>query len=252
MTENNLYIDIGNTSITFALPKQQQIEIFYQIETQVPIQFDLLKKQLQYLNLQAIGIASVVLSVKEELVKTLKKLLPNTPIFEVTCKNIDLIIPERYQPKTLGNDRIACALGGLNLFPNKDLIIIDFGTATTVCSVSKNKQFRGGAIMPGVKTLMEALKIKAPALKKYMTNMNFKQPASLGTNTQECIESGIYYGHLGSIKEIIKQQIGITHFNTPTILATGGYADFFAKEKLFHHKVDHLIFEGIKSYLTSL
>ena len=54
-------------------------------------------------------------------------------------------------PKEVGSDRIADAIGAVKLFPDRNLIVVDFGTATTVCAISKARTFLGGNIMPGVR-----------------------------------------------------------------------------------------------------
>ena len=67
-------------------------------------------------------------------------------------------------PKEVGADRIADAIGALKLYPGRNLIVIDFGTATTVCAISKDREFLGGNIIPGVRLAMEALEEKTAQL----------------------------------------------------------------------------------------
>ena len=64
----------------------------------------------------------------------------------------------------MGSDRIADAMGAVKLFPERNLIVVDFGTATTVCAVSKDRVFLGGNIMPGIRLAMEALESKTAKL----------------------------------------------------------------------------------------
>ena len=67
-------------------------------------------------------------------------------------------------PKEVGADRIADAVGAIKLFPGRNLIVADFGTATTVCAVDKDKTFLGGNILPGVRLAMEALEMRTAQL----------------------------------------------------------------------------------------
>ena len=67
-------------------------------------------------------------------------------------------------PKEVGADRIADAMGALKLYPDRNLIVVDFGTATTVCAVTKQREFLGGNIIPGVRLAMEALEEKTAQL----------------------------------------------------------------------------------------
>jgi type III pantothenate kinase len=61
-------------------------------------------------------------------------------------------------PNEVGADRIANAIGGIDAFPNKNLIIVDMGTATTLCAITKKRDYLGGAILPGMRLGMESLK----------------------------------------------------------------------------------------------
>ena len=146
-------------------------------------------------------------------------------------------------PKEVGSDRIADAMGAVKLFPGHNLIVIDFGTATTVCAISKDKVFLGGNIMPGVRLGMEVLEAKTAKL----PSVEIK-PArtAIGKTTIESIQSGLYWSNVGMVRELISR-ITAEAFaeEPPLVIATGGFANLFHRENLFDHVVSDLIFTGL-------
>src|SRR5207237_9669178 len=71
----------------------------------------------------------------------------------------------RYRnPLQVGADKIANAIGGLSMFPGRNLLIVDFGTATTICAVNKDKEYLGGIISLGIQASMAALESRTAQL----------------------------------------------------------------------------------------
>jgi type III pantothenate kinase len=147
-------------------------------------------------------------------------------------------------PVEVGADRIANSIAAINQFPNQSLIIIDFGTATTFCVIDEQKNYLGGAILPGLRLSMEAL-----------TNNTAKLPPVdlirvdevVGRSTISSIQSGLYYGALGAAREIIAQVKQTVFKQQPVlILATGGFAPLFQAEGLYDHLVPDLVLHGIR------
>lgn len=150
-------------------------------------------------------------------------------------------------PKEVGSDRIADAMGAIKLFPNKNLIVVDFGTATTVCAVSKDRVFLGGNIMPGVRLAMETLEQRTAKL----PSVEIKPSrTAVGKTTVESIQSGLYWSNVGMVRELT-QRITEEVFpdEKPLLVATGGFASLFNREKLFDHVVPDLILEGLMEAL---
>jgi type III pantothenate kinase len=151
----------------------------------------------------------------------------------------------RYKdPKEVGADRIADAVGALHLFPGRHLIIADFGTATTLAAVSRERDFLGGAILPGVRLAMEALEEKTAAL----PNVEIVEVATaLGRSTVESIQCGLYWSNVGMIRELTGR-LAQEAFpgERPLIIATGGFSQLFARTGLFDHLVRELILTGLK------
>jgi type III pantothenate kinase len=125
-------------------------------------------------------------------------------------------------PKELGADRIANAVGAFDVYGGPT-IIADFGTATTCDAVSANGEYLGGAIAPGVEISMDALVGRAAALRA----VELREPRSvLGRSTVESIQSGAVYGFAAQVDGLcdrIQQQLGEC-----TIISTGGLAEMIA------------------------
>ncbi len=146
-------------------------------------------------------------------------------------------------PNEVGADRIANAIGALHAFPNKNIIIIDMGTATTLCAVTKNRDYLGGAILPGLRLGMEALKTNTAKLME----VNIEIPAStLGRTTKESIQSGLYFGHLGALKEIINGfKLELFNAEAVTVIGTGGFSQLYKDKALFDVILPDLVLQGI-------
>jgi type III pantothenate kinase len=146
-------------------------------------------------------------------------------------------------PKEVGSDRIADAMGAVKMFPDRNLIVIDFGTATTVCAVSKDKVFLGGNIIPGVRLAMEALEAKTAKLPSVAIKPAKK---SVGKTTVESIQNGLYWSNVGMVRELVARiSAEVFADDPPLTVATGGFAHLFDREKLFDHVVSDLILTGL-------
>ena len=146
-------------------------------------------------------------------------------------------------PKEVGSDRIADAMGAVKLFPDRNLIVIDFGTATTVCAITKDREFLGGNIMPGVRLAMETLEQRTAKL----PSVEIKPSrTAIGRTTIESIQSGLYWSNVGMVRELtarISQEAFADE--APLTIATGGFAHLFHRESLFDHVVQDLILTGL-------
>jgi type III pantothenate kinase len=111
-------------------------------------------------------------------------------------------------PLEVGTDRIANAMAGVDRFSGRNLIIVDLGTATTLCVISQDRTYRGGIILPGLKMSMQALESGTSKLGSVEI---ISKDVCLGRTTAESIQSGLYFGHLGALREII-QRIRLEEF----------------------------------------
>ena len=120
-------------------------------------------------------------------------------------------------PKELGPDRITNSVAG-HLITETDTVVIDLGTATTFDVVSKNKEYLGGSIAPGIKISLDALTLKTASLKSVELDTPNKV---IGKNTYEAIQSGLIMGHASMIDSMVEKIILEIDIE-PKIILTGG------------------------------
>ena len=122
-------------------------------------------------------------------------------------------------PAQLGSDLVVAAAAGIREYP-VPLIIIDLGTATTLSVIDSKKNYIGGIIMTGMAVSADALTNKTAQLPR----IAFEKPKRvIGTNTVDCMKSGIMYSTAGAIDELIsriEEELG----EKCTVVATGGLA----------------------------
>lgn len=153
-------------------------------------------------------------------------------------------------PNDVGADRIANSIGALSAFPNKNILVVDMGTATTIDVVTKGRDYLGGVIMPGMRLAMESLRMSTAKL----TEVDIETPRTLiGRTTRENIQIGLYYGQLGALKEIIS---GIKKEalkdDTAMVIGTGGFSQLFREKALFDVLLPDLVLQGLyKAYELS-
>ena len=150
----------------------------------------------------------------------------------------------RYKnPLEVGADRIANAIAGVQLYPQQNLIIIDFGTATTFCAISKDKEYLGGVIIAGLRISVEALEDRTSKL----PSVEIVKPTEcLAKTTVDSIQSGLFFGTLGQVKEIVARitQEGFQGVR-PKVIGTGGFASLFAKAEIFDEENPDLVLNGL-------
>jgi type III pantothenate kinase len=153
-----------------------------------------------------------------------------------------LPVPPRVdQGTTVGPDRLVNTVAGFDRHGG-DLIVVDFGTATTFDVVDTDGAYIGGVIAPGVNTSLEGLHMAAAAL----PHVDVTRPQSVvGTNTVACMQSGIYWGYIGLCEGIVRQ-IRIERERPMKVIATGGLAPLFGQGfNLFDTIEDDLTLHGL-------
>ncbi len=141
----------------------------------------------------------------------------------------------------VGPDRLVNAAGAYDRHGG-NLIVVDFGTATTFDVVDDDGAYIGGVIAPGVNLSLEALHNAAAAL----PHVDISKPqAVIGTNTVACMQSGVFWGYIGLVREIcarIKAERG----REMKVISTGGLAPLFQQsEALFDAFEDDLTMHGL-------
>src|SRR6056297_751151 len=140
----------------------------------------------------------------------------------------------------VGPDRLVNTAGAFDRHGG-DLVVVDFGTATTFDVVASDGAYIGGVIAPGVNLSLEALHMAAAAL----PHVDISKPQSVvGTNTVACMQSGIFWGYVGLVREIcdrIKAERGVPMH----VISTGGLAPLFQQsEPLFDSFEEDLTIHG--------
>lgn len=152
--------------------------------------------------------------------------------------DVDLGIAVRVdRPKAVGADRLVNALAAHRSYGG-DLIVIDFGTATTFDIVGADGAYEGGVIAPGVSLSLEALHLAAASLPR----IAIERPAHVvGTDTIPAMQSGVYWGYVGLIEGLVRR-IEAERGRKMTVVATGGLAE------LFRHGTD--VFDHVDGDIT--
>jgi type III pantothenate kinase len=216
----NLVIDIGNSQTKVAVFDAGEIVQIVSSKSITIKQLDDLKHNYPALN-QAI--LSSVAEVDAHFLETLKK---DYPLFIEFDHQTAVPIGNRYESKeTLGLDRLAAAVGGIVLFPEKKLLIIDAGTAITYDLVDINHNFLGGNISPGLKMRFRALHIFTSKLPEIESIDHWPM---IGKTTEEAIRAGVQNGMIFEIDGMIDH----VRKDWPDcqVILTGGDLFFFDKK----------------------
>ena len=141
----------------------------------------------------------------------------------------------------VGPDRLVNTAGAFDRHGG-DLVVVDFGTATTFDVVASDGAYVGGVIAPGVNLSLEALHMAAAAL----PHVDIAKPqAVVGTNTVACMQSGVFWGYVGLVREICSR-IRAERDTDMKIIATGGLAPLFQQsEVLFDFFEEDLTMHGL-------
>ena len=243
-----LIIDIGNTNITCGIFHNEDLIVKFSIKSRVWATSDELGMEfIQYLSLynqnrtdlEAVVIASVVPSLTEMSIQSVKKFLGITP--NVVGLDLDIGLEWSNYQDMAGIDRLVNIYGGVFKY-GAPLMVIDIGTALTLDVADKNGAFIGGAIFPGIHSLSNALFRDTARLPFAKVR---KPEKVIGTTTDECIISGIYYGYLNAIQGLItktKAEIG----TIVTVVATGGYSSFLEDCSMIDIFDENLTLESIR------
>ena len=247
----HILIDIGNSTVVIALAnnqgnitntwrfktKKEETASFFRYE----LRQGLRKYGVEAADIQNITISSVVPEVNDDVAQAIIDLTGLQPHFFTIADAEGIISIDVESPTQLGKDRIADAIGAATCY-GVPAVVIDFGTATTIGVIDENSVFKGGIIIPGVKTSLNALSSRASQLPA----INIEAPAHLiGRNTLECMQSGIVYGTAAMIDGLI-DQIADSFPTTPHIIATGGMASTIAPHCKHPITIDpFLLFKGL-------
>jgi type III pantothenate kinase len=227
-----LAIDIGNTNIAIGIFDGERLVATWHLAADVhkladeyaAMLLNLLPREgLDFSDVTEVVICSVVpplVTKFEELCQRYFGLLPL-----VVGSGIKTGVSIRMEnPREVGADRVVNAAAGHRLYGGP-LIVIDFGTATTFDVVSREGDYLGGAIAPGIESAAEGLFQRTAKLPR----VELVRPKKvIGKNTVSAIQSGIIFGYVGLVEGLvarIKWELG----EEARVLATGGFAELIAK-----------------------
>jgi type III pantothenate kinase len=150
------------------------------------------------------------------------------------------------KPRQLGADRLAAALGARSAFPGTNVIVVDFGTATTVTALSRAGAVLGGAILPGLGLWAGMLAGRTAQLPL----VDPRRPRNaLGRSTAGGLRSGIHHGHAGAVREVVGGVRKAAFGTEPaTVVGTGGHSARFAGDGLFDAHEPDLVLRGLLAY----
>ena len=197
------------------------------------------------------SIISSVVDIEAAVVNTLHRRSQHFVLFD---HNTPVPIINRYDtPQTLGQDRLAAAVGAKSLCPNENLLIIDAGSALTYDFVTAQGEYIGGNIAPGLKmrfTMLQRMTKKLP-----LVEVEEKELIPLfGTNTRDAIAAGVIRGVAYEVKGYMRTlQEKMPHFQT---YLTGGNAPYIlnnvrtsrTEDRQMHHE-KHLVLIGLNEIL---
>jgi type III pantothenate kinase len=247
-----LCLDVGNTQILGGVFEGAQLKVTFRRSSSIRSSSDefgvffrnvLRENGIEPAAIHMAGICSVVPDVLHSLRNCFRKYFGFEPLFLQPGVKTGLKIRYR-NPLEVGSDKIANALGGVTRFPGRNLIVVDFGTATTLCAVNKEREYLGGVITPGIHSSMAMLESKTARLPAVEI---IRPEQVLGRSIVESIQSGLYYGTLATVRSLAAL-VAEEHFaaERPVILGTGGYGRLFEGENFFDAFIPELPLIGLR------
>ncbi len=234
-----LIIDVGNTRVKVAVfEKDTIIDLFIFNETKI---IPSIKKILKSYKIEQ-SIISLVAKISNKKIEKLHGLLK---LKELNYKTKVPFFNLYKTPEKLGVDRIALASFAVSKYPYKNTLIIDVGTCITFDFVNEKNEYLGGSISPG-------LKMRYQSLNNYTSELPLLEakefPDSIGTNTEECIHSGVVNGICNEVDGVINEYK--KKYSGLTVVLTGGDTIFLAKQLKNHIFANpNLILEGLYKIL---
>ena len=236
-----LCIDVGNTNTVFAIWDGTQFLGEWRASTEhqrTADQYYVWLRTLMTLDKVDVRIDEVIVS------STVPRVVFNLRVLcnrYFNCRPLVVGKPEcrlpvepRVDPGTqVGPDRLVNTAAGFDRHGG-DLIIVDFGTATTFDVVAADGAYSGGVIAPGVNLSLEALHQAAAAL----PHVDVTRPQRvIGTNTVACMQSGVFWGYVGLVRGVC-DRIREEYARPMRIIGTGGLAPLFAQGDLLFDRVE--------------
>jgi type III pantothenate kinase len=192
-------------------------------------------------DIKAVAVASVVPVLDGAIEELSLKYFKKRPFF-VKAESQKYLKVLNDNPSEIGADRVANAAAAIEFFKTP-CVVIDFGTATTFDCINKKGEYMGGVIIPGPRIAAEALSRRTAKLPRVDIK---KTDKVICKSTVQSIQSGLYYGYVGMIKELLRKVVSEIG-GKPVIIATGGLADIVLNDiREVEKVVPELTLEGIR------
>lgn len=245
-----LAIDIGNTNIVFGIFEEKKLIRSWKVKTER-------NKTCDEYGITLLSLLSLSGPKKSEIKSTIlcSVVPPLTPVFQDLSRSLFGINPLVVGPglKTgmailyenpleVGADRVVGAIAAYEKYGGP-CIVVDFGTATTFDAVSSKGEYLGGSIAPGIQISAEALYIKTAKLPR----IEIKKPKeAIGRTTVASMQSGLYFGYIGLISNII-EEIKKELSGEAVVISTGGFAAQIGKKiKSINFQEPNLTMDGLR------
>ena len=228
-----LALDIGNTNVTVGVFEGERLRATWRIASDVhrmadeyaAILLNLLPLEgIEMAGLKDAVICSVVPTLEVTFLSLCRRYFGLEPLVVGAGIKTGVRIATD-NPREVGTDRVVNAVAAHHLYGGP-VIVIDLGTATTFDAVSKEGDYLGGAIAPGITIAAEALSLRTAKLPQ----IELVRPRNvIGRNTVTAMQSGIVFGYIGLIEGVVarmRQELG----GQARTVATGGYAEVIARE----------------------
>ncbi len=228
-----LAIDVGNTNIVLGAFEGEKMVKSFRVATSYEKSRDeygmmflqlLMFNKIDVEKIEDVIISSVVPPVMYSLERAVEKYLGKKPL--VVTNKLDLGLNIKYEnPHEVGADRLVNAVAALDKYKT-DCIVVDFGTATTFCAITKEGDYLGGAICPGIKISVEALFNKTSKLPRIELTPT---KTVIGKTTVSSMQSGVIHGYVGQVDymvKLIREEMGCN----AKVIATGGLSGMISEE----------------------
>ena len=245
-----LVVDIGNTNITFGLFKDKDLVSTYRLTTYTKRTSDEYGFMItHFLQTLAVGpndivdviVSSVVPKIMHSFTNSIRRYLDLEPIIVGPGMKTGIKIKHN-DPKAIGADLIVDAVGAHYTYGG-DILVIDFGTATTFEYIDSAATYHGGCIMPGIEISSQALSdntAKLPEIEIMPTD------TVISTDTITAMQAGIFWGYVGAVEYMIerfKKELEVPL----KVIATGGLGRMVSKNAKGIDIYDpHLTFTGLR------
>lgn len=249
-----LVVDVGNTNTVLGVYKEKELLIEWRLSTDskktadeygIQVMQLFYQRNIKIEHITGVIVSSVVPNIMYSLEHMIRKYFKLTPM--IVGPGVKTGINVKYDnPKEVGADRIVNAVSAHAIY-KRALILIDFGTATTFCAISKNANYIGGTICPGIKIASEALFERAARLPRVEL---IKPETVICKDTVSSMQAGIIYGYIGQVDYIvnkIKSEMIDMGEEEPFVVATGGLSKVISKDSATIDEFNpYLTLEGLR------